>query len=151
MSIEAASNNSSSSSINSYSNEDISLPSVIRWKQTPRTITLHISIVGVLITERFLKLSNKFSTITLPLYNSVYINQYDTDQMAQYTDNTLILNLEKESFSIWPHLLMQQTDQEVENYLIEANFPVTICYTSDYDILDFDMVINGQGEKTGLE
>lgn len=71
------------------------------------------------------------------------------------TNNSIILTLEKDSFDLWPHLLMQQTDQEIEHQLLESNFLLEIHYKENtvaiYDTLDFDSVINGQGEKTGLE
>lgn len=67
----------------------------------------------------------------------------------------MILTLEKESFDAWPHLLKQQTDKEMEAQLLESNFLLEILYKETtvaiYDTLDFDSVINGQGEKTGLE
>lgn len=70
-------------------------------------------------------------------------------------NNSILLTLEKESFDLWPHLLMQQTDKEIETQLLESNFLIQINYKQDtvaiYDTLDFDSIINGQGEKTGLE
>lgn len=74
-------------------------------------------------------------------------------------ENILILTFEKECCDYWPHLLMQQTDDEIQAHLIEANFLVHIKQQETnvnntvalYDTLDFETVINGQGEKTGLE
>lgn len=58
----------------------------------------------------------------------------------------------KESFHLWPRLLSQQTDQEIGDQLLEANFLVYIRHDeAGFDTLDFDSVINGQGQKTGLE
>lgn len=93
----------------------------------------------------------------------VDINKPFEHNHSLFQSNVIELTLEKECFDIWPHLLMQQTDQEVEFYLLEANFPVHIYYQQNepsspsliepdnYDTLDFETVINGQGEKTGLE
>lgn len=92
------------------------------------------------------------------------INKPYQHNSSLFQSNVIELTLEKECFDIWPHLLMQQTDQEVEFYLLEASFPVHIYYQQtepaspsllaepeNYDTLDFETVINGQGEKTGLE
>lgn len=93
----------------------------------------------------------------------VDINKTYENTNSSFQRNVVELTLEKECFDIWPHLLMQQTDQEVEFYLLEANFFVHIYYQQyepassssldpdNYDTLDFETVINGQGEKTGLE
>lgn len=81
-----------------------------------------------------------------------------TDINSKLLEDAVSLTLDKEFAAIWPHLLMQQTDQEVTNYLLEANFLMRICYNSflpvaihQYDTLDFETVINGHGQKTGLE
>lgn len=74
-------------------------------------------------------------------------------------NNIIYLTLEKEFLSFWPHLLMQQTDEEVATYLTEANFFLHIYHipasptvqNEVLDILDFDTVINSDGQKTGLE
>jgi hypothetical protein len=91
------------------------------------------------------------------------INNTCENTNSSFQRNVVELTLEKECFDIWPHLLMQQTDQEVEFRLLEANFLVHIFYQQsepsssssldpdNYDTLDFETVINGQGEKTGLE
>lgn len=149
----------------------------------------------MLLTEQCLKLSNRSKTISLPLFDRVYIDQVielfysklmrsfayknfkcDIEQMimtnkSSSSTNIIILTLEKECCDFWPHLLMQQTDEEIEAHLLEANFLVhihhqqqlpqqssTLITTSTtstaltlYDTLDFESVINGQGEKTGLE
>lgn len=93
----------------------------------------------------------------------VDINKPYEHNSSLLQSNVVELTLEKECFDMWPHLLMQQTDPEVEFYLLEANFLVHIYYQQsapaspsllepdDYDTLDFETVINGQGEKTGLE
>jgi hypothetical protein len=82
----------------------------------------------------------------------------DMNDDIPHSDNRLIiLTLDKECFEIWPHLLMQQTDKEIENYLREASFLIHIHHSPSktindmFDTLDFETVINGQGEKTGLE
>lgn len=85
------------------------------------------------------------------------------------SNNIIILTLEKECCDFWPHLLMQQADEEIEAHLLEANFlvhiqqqpsstvsaltsvPNTSAALTLYDTLDFESVINGHGEKTGLE
>ncbi len=83
-----------------------------------------------------------------------------TNNNLNTTENILILTFEKECCEYWPHLLMQQTDDEIQAHLIEANFLVHIQQQEPtnvnttlalYDTLDFETVINGQGEKTGLE
>ncbi|CAO3612681.1 unnamed protein product [Mucor hiemalis] len=76
-------------------------------------------------------------------------------------NNIIIITLEKECCDIWPQLLLQQADDEMEAHLIEADFLVHInqqqeqqlctVNTNLYDTLDFESVISGQGEKTGLE
>ncbi|KAK4520247.1 uncharacterized protein ATC70_008380 [Mucor velutinosus] len=168
-----SSSTNSNYSISSCAND---IPSTIIWKQTKKSITLQINInhVCITLTERYLKLSNRSKTITLPLYGNIYLEQCHVQQMVDinkpyehssslFQSNAIELTLEKECFDLWPHLLMQQTDQEVEFYLLEANFLVHIYYQQNepaspsllepdtYDILDFETVINGQGEKTGLE
>ena len=72
------------------------------------------------------------------------------------SNDTIAITLEKECLDMWPHLLLQQTDTEIEAHLIEENFLVQInqqpsCIDNLYDTLDFEKVISGQGEKTGLE
>lgn len=67
--------------------------------------------------------------------------------------DTIYLTLEKESPIIWPHLMMQQTDKEVTSYLLEAGFLIQIQTLPNiqYDTLDFETIINSDGQKTGLE
>ncbi|RCI06641.1 hypothetical protein CU098_013879 [Rhizopus stolonifer] len=130
----------------------LDIPSTIVWSQTLETITLKIDIhhVEFRISERCLQLCNKNKTITLPLYGHVHVQQ----EHNALRINNMIITLKKERSVMWPHLLVQQTDKEIERYLLEANFLVHIDYqasTDMYDILDFDTVINGHGEKTGLE
>lgn len=150
----------------------INNPSTIIWTQTLESITLQIRInhVRVLISEKCLKLSCTSNTISLPLFDRLYVSQYDIDLMmtannnSNTVNNIIIITLEKECCDIWPHLLLQQADDEMEAHLIEANFLVHInqqqqeeefntvnTNTSLYDTLDFETVISGQGEKTGLE
>lgn len=74
-------------------------------------------------------------------------------------NNSIQLTLEKEFLSFWPHLLMQQTDEEIATYLTEANFLLhiyrtpssPILYDEPLDELDFETIINSDGQKTGLE
>lgn len=63
--------------------------------------------------------------------------------------NQIILTLEKECMKYWPHLLMQQEEMKTLSSLIEINYRQQD--NSLYDTLDFDTVISGNGEKTGLE
>lgn len=53
----------------------------------------------------------------------------------------------KETGSLWPHLF----EQKDQNYPL-SNINLSIHHNSPImDTLDFDLVINGQGQKTGLE
>lgn len=85
------------------------------------------------------------------------IDMNDSIIQPSSDDRLIILTLEKECLEIWPHLLKQQDDEEIENYLREANFFIHIHHSPSttindiFDTLDFETVINGQGEKTGLE
>ncbi|CEP17405.1 hypothetical protein [Parasitella parasitica] len=171
MLMDSSSTSSSNFSMSPPTND---IPSTIVWKQTMKTITLQINInhVQIVLSERCLKLLNRLKTISLPLYGSIHLQQCDLEHMADvnrpyrhsnnasFQRNVVKLTLEKKSFDMWPHLLMQQTDQQVEFYLLEADFLVHIYYQQDEepslapdacDTLDFETVINGQGEKTGLE
>jgi hypothetical protein len=85
------------------------------------------------------------------------IDMNDDIPQPSNDNRVIILTLEKECYEIWPHLLTQQTDEEIENYLREANFLIHVHHNPSttindvFDTLDFETVINGQGEKTGLE
>lgn len=65
------------------------------------------------------------------------------------TESQIILTLEKECMKYWPHLLLQQEEMKTLSSLIQINYRKTV--NSLYDTLDFDTVISGNGEKTGLE
>ncbi|KAI9359526.1 hypothetical protein BD770DRAFT_386246, partial [Pilaira anomala] len=124
------------------------IPSSIIWTQTMESITLQINSnhVQVSLSEKCLTLSDQSTTINLPLFNRVYIGQYDIEQMTM--ESQIILTLEKECMKYWPHLLLQQEEMKTLSSLIQINYRKTD--NSLYDTLDFDTVISGNGEKTGL-
>ncbi|GAA5796461.1 hypothetical protein HPULCUR_001833 [Helicostylum pulchrum] len=125
------------------------IPSSIVWTQTMESITLQINSnhVQVSLSEKCLTLSDQSTTINLPLFNRVYLGKYDIQQMTM--TNQIILTLEKECMKYWPHLLMQQEEIKTLSSLVEINYRQQD--NSLFDTLDFDTVISGSGEKTGLE
>ncbi|KAI8347616.1 hypothetical protein EDC96DRAFT_521049, partial [Choanephora cucurbitarum] len=137
------------------------IPSTILWTQTLDSITLQIQRqhVEISLSQRCLKLSNKLKSMTLPLFGPIHVNENDIEHIANsgLIDSIITLRLIKEQPSLWPHLLMRQTDEELQRYLSEANLSIEISYRSSpslsptfHDTVDFETIINGHGEKTGL-
>ncbi|RCH99570.1 hypothetical protein CU097_014120 [Rhizopus azygosporus] len=130
-----------------YTHKD-DIPSTIIWTQTLESITFKIESnqSRVHFSEYCLNLHNPYKSISLPLFDKLCLEKCAIDKI----NNTITFL--KESFYLWPRLLSQQTDQEIGDQLLEANFLVCIHHDeASFDTLDFDSVINGQGQKTGLE
>ncbi|KAG1143781.1 hypothetical protein G6F37_005459 [Rhizopus arrhizus] len=110
--------------------------STIIWSQTLKSITLKIknSEGNIQFSDDCINLYNSQNIISLPLFGRLQTDKCDTDQKT----NTVTFS--KEIAHLWPHLLAQQTE------LIQIYQRSTTL-----DTLDFDSVINGQGQKTGLE
>ncbi|KAI8883943.1 hypothetical protein K501DRAFT_248680 [Backusella circina FSU 941] len=130
--------------------------SYIVWTQTIESITFQIlaNQVNAMLSEQCLQLSTPRNTIRLPLFDRLHTSKQDIDQITTgpLDSQTITLTLEKENPGLWPHLLLQQSDEEVQQRLKESDFMVSIQQQQkNYDTIDFEAVINGQGSKTGLE
>ncbi|CAO3703692.1 unnamed protein product [Rhizopus stolonifer] len=96
---------------------------------------------NIQFSEKSLKLSHPQRTMSLPLFGHLRTDKCDMDT----TSNTVTFT--KETGSLWPHLFEQKDQHHLlsdVNLSIHQNSPMM-------DTLDFDLVINGQGQKTGLE
>ncbi|CAO3691672.1 unnamed protein product [Rhizopus stolonifer] len=121
--------------------------STIVWTQTLETITFKINNNEnhIQFSDSCFHLFKSTETISLPLFDKVRIDKCNINQ----TNNTMTFT--KTSLSFWPHLFSQHQDHEIVNLLKNSNFFVEIEQEASFDILDFDLVISGQGQKTGLE
>ncbi|KAG1384444.1 hypothetical protein G6F61_000457 [Rhizopus arrhizus] len=114
---------------------------VIIWTQTLETITFKIENKHIQFTEQCIDLYSPTQIIRLPLLDKICVDKCSINQK----DNTMTFI--KSTFHFWPQLLLQPTDQP-----IEPGFSIQIYqHNKSFDTLDFDLVINSQGQKTGLE